>query len=585
MHKKVVAFASPVGELGERLHHLGEAAGVERLAEGFHRVRESIASAGEKLGEFLGPLAALGGLTSLAGLGEIAVKTGELGEQLERASKKIGIGVENLQRLQFAARANEVPVESLETGLTRLNRVIADAASGKNKDAASMFQHLGINLRDARHHLLDAASVFPLLSDAMVKNTDAAIRTRIAMAAMGKGGADMLPMMLAGSEGLRKWGEEAEHVGLLNEEQIGGAARLGESLKMLRLTIDGISNAIGARLSPVLTPLIDHLTDWLQLHREIIATHVEHVVIQLAKAIDSVDWISFLKGVERVVEAVGRFAARTLGLNGTLIALTGIIAAPLISALLNIGAALIGLGMSAVPIALTGFGLLIESTAGLSLKAALALGSLSELAAGVPILGAALEGMSGVFVALGAAIEATPIGWILTGIAAVAFAAYEIYEHWTDLGNFWHGWWDNASATVKAAVLGMVNAISPLLGTVFQLTGLLDARSPAAGLKSSLSALQTHMEGLRLQSLPIATLGPSLALPGGMSGGFGGRAPDIGAMMREAEASRGDFAKGGNLGQIEVIFRDVPRGTRVMVKETGAVSLPANVGYNMRDDD
>lgn len=53
----------------------------------------------------------------------------------------------------------------------------------------------------------------------------------------------------------------------------------------------------------------------------------------------------------------------------------------------------------------------------------------------------ALPALSAAFLAVGGAIEATPLGWILTGIAALGLAAYELYEHWNDIGAWWHNLW------------------------------------------------------------------------------------------------------------------------------------------------
>lgn len=58
-----------------------------------------------------------------------------------------------------------------------------------------------------------------------------------------------------------------------------------------------------------------------------------------------------------------------------------------------------------------------------------------------------LPGLGGAFLALGAAIEATPVGWILTAMAAIAAAAYLIYVNFDKIKAAWN---DFASGGRKA---------------------------------------------------------------------------------------------------------------------------------------
>ena len=46
--------------------------------------------------------------------------------------------------------SEQVESEGLEKGLVKLNKTMVDAATGKNKDVALLFQRMGISLRDSR---------------------------------------------------------------------------------------------------------------------------------------------------------------------------------------------------------------------------------------------------------------------------------------------------------------------------------------------------------------------------------------------------------------------------------------------------
>jgi muramidase (phage lysozyme) len=71
------------------------------------------------------------------------------------------------------------------------------------------------------------------------------------------------------------------------------------------------------------------------------------------------------------------------------------------------------------------------------------LSGLSELAAVVlPALGTA-------FAALGELILATPVGWLIAGVAALALGAYELIEHWGAVANFFKNLWGEIVGAFK----------------------------------------------------------------------------------------------------------------------------------------
>jgi len=63
----------------------------------------------------------------------------------------------------------------------------------------------------------------------------------------------------------------------------------------------------------------------------------------------------------------------------------------------------------------------------------------------------ALPALADAFAALGAAILATPVGWIIAGIAAISFAGYELYKHWDAVKHWWHHLWGDMSDDVTNA--------------------------------------------------------------------------------------------------------------------------------------
>jgi phage-related protein len=56
------------------------------------------------------------------------------------------------------------------------------------------------------------------------------------------------------------------------------------------------------------------------------------------------------------------------------------------------------------------------------------------------------------FALLGLTIEATPIGWIITAIAAIVIGFYELWEHCAAFRNFWEGLWRDIQSVMAPVV-------------------------------------------------------------------------------------------------------------------------------------
>lgn len=335
---------APLRAIAKSVHGLHGAA--EKAGERLGRV-------GEKVGDLLKPLALLGTGLSAAGLIEFAKHAAEYGAQIYDAGLKTGISAEQLSAWHYAAKLSGVEAEGFDKGMVKLNRTLAEAASGKNQEARALFAHLGISLKDAQGHIRGAADVLPLLAKGFALNENPALRARMAMVLMGRAGADMLPLLVRGEGFLEEMGDKARFLGLtLSGDAAKGAKEFEDTWRDLEGATQGLANTVGTKLFPVLRPLIEQLTHWIAANRDLIATGVEKAVKALAAAIGSVDWgrvIHQLAGVARALGAVLEF----LGPTGTALAALAVYIGPLVLAL---GQALVALGGFSIALGLTPLG-------------------------------------------------------------------------------------------------------------------------------------------------------------------------------------------------------------------------------------
>jgi hypothetical protein len=122
---------------------------------------------------------ALAGVTTVGGLAALVDRSISAADAIAKTADKIGVGVEALQELRFAAKASGVEQQTLDMALQRFTRRAAEAAqsTGEAKDALAQ---MGIALRDQSGNLRRSEDLLGDVADAFARIEDPAERVRLA---------------------------------------------------------------------------------------------------------------------------------------------------------------------------------------------------------------------------------------------------------------------------------------------------------------------------------------------------------------------------------------------------------------------
>ncbi|MPZ58434.1 MAG: hypothetical protein GEU91_18465 [Rhizobiales bacterium] len=192
--------------------------------------------------------AAIGGIAVLAIKGAI-----NEADKLGKMAQSIGIPVEELSRLKHAADLSGVSLEGLSKGVARLNRNIVEGAQGLQTPIRA-FDALGIAIRNTDGSLKTVSQILPELAGKFATMRDGPEKTAFAMQLLGRAGADMIPLLNGGAEGLRKMMREADELGLVIDSKTAKAAEdFNDNLTRLARVKDGLILKITAELLPALS--------------------------------------------------------------------------------------------------------------------------------------------------------------------------------------------------------------------------------------------------------------------------------------------------------------------------------------------
>ncbi len=188
-----------------------------------------------------------------AGMVALVKATADYGDQLDAMSQRTGVAVEELSKLQYAAKLSDTSSEALGKGIGNLSKVMVAAANGA-QESGKLFERFEIPLRNADGTVRKTTEVLYDLADVFAAMPEGAEKTNLAMDLFGKKlGAELIPLLNEGSAGLRAMGDEAERLGLvLSGDKAKAAAEFNDSLDRLTETSKGYAYTIGNLLIPVM---------------------------------------------------------------------------------------------------------------------------------------------------------------------------------------------------------------------------------------------------------------------------------------------------------------------------------------------
>ena len=183
----------------------------------------------------------------------------DAGSALVDMSQRTGVGIEALGRISHAAKMSGTDMETVEKSIRKMGVTIDGAFRGK-KEAIKTIEDLGLSLGEL--NTMSPDEQLATIADALAKIEDPGEKAATAMRVFGKSGAELLPMMSGGAEGMQEMYKEAERLGLvMSTENARAAEKFGDAIDTLKSSIMGIVYQVGGALAPTLTLLLERMSN------------------------------------------------------------------------------------------------------------------------------------------------------------------------------------------------------------------------------------------------------------------------------------------------------------------------------------
>lgn len=192
-----------------------------------------------------------------AGAGAFAVQMRSIvnsADETGKAAQKLGMTTEALSGLRYAAQMSGLDAAKLSEGINKLN---AAAANGNEA-----FSAMGLSVKNANGSLKTSDVLLKEVAGKFASYRDGAEKSALAQKLFGKSGAQLIPLLNAGADGITAMTDEARELGIVfSGETAQAAAAVNDNLTRMQKAQEGIVAQITAAMLPTIQNLTDKLVD------------------------------------------------------------------------------------------------------------------------------------------------------------------------------------------------------------------------------------------------------------------------------------------------------------------------------------
>ena len=228
---------------------------VDEASGTFKKVGGQMEELGAKTDSFNEKAKEIGKVMAAAGVavGAFAIssvnKFSEVGDAIEKMSRRTGLSTEAVSILRFAADQTGTSLETMEAALRGM--ALSMDQMGKSSEISERTLR-GFNLSIEDLQAMSPEQRFMALGEAINQIQDPTERSARAMDVFGRTGSELIPFFQEAGGNMEAFTEKARTLGLvMDEETAAKAAKLNDTMGELKAQILGVQLQLGEALMPV----------------------------------------------------------------------------------------------------------------------------------------------------------------------------------------------------------------------------------------------------------------------------------------------------------------------------------------------
>lgn len=245
---------------------------------------------------------------------ELVGAVAENAERLDHAQRITGMSTDHLQELEYAAQRANISTEQLQIGLVHLARTAQGAAQGSGEAAAAFYQ-LGVQFATSDGKVRPMHELLGDVAERIAKMPDGTKKAALAMEVFGRSGAQLIPILDEGPEGLAKLAKEARALGVvMDSTALASGQRFQAAHERMTAAVQGLKNMIAIQLFPTLTQSTEGFVRMISVHRKWLALKLKEAFEFLTRVLAAV-----MRAVRGTVDLFERLWQSGSAVRGVLI--------------------------------------------------------------------------------------------------------------------------------------------------------------------------------------------------------------------------------------------------------------------------
>jgi hypothetical protein len=308
--KGIDKMTAPVRKMG------GAIATFSRRAKArLHTVAKSVGKIGGAFVQAAKKASLIGGV-ALGAVGLLIKKVANAGDELAKFGRVVGFTVEELQEWRHVAGLAGLTNEEFTKGLRTFNKNLGEAKLNTGA-MVTVVKKFDKGFLQQLKTTKDTEKAMQLVIDRLRAMKDPALKAALANAAFGRAGAKMINVADNSAAAIRRQRGEMQKLGTISQKSAEDSEAFNDMLSRLFKSFMGVAQVVAGQLIPVLTPMVEQLTELVVGLRPEIEAWAKAFVATLPERLESMkqgfselvefgrDLVSVFREVVSLSRAVG----------------------------------------------------------------------------------------------------------------------------------------------------------------------------------------------------------------------------------------------------------------------------------------
>ena len=291
INRRIAAMRAPMERLSKQVSRFVDVSGLNTIAKGFASIGRAAMSVLRTLVEIVPVLGTITGAATIAGMAKLVGTYANWSQQLTATADNLGMTTQQLQQFEDATRLAGGKTSDMDEALKALYKTQTDFVRGQaSADQIGWLNRLGINVKDATGQLRSMADLMPEVEQKIAAIKNPADRAAASAALLGDANANLVETFRRSHQSFGAWMTDASRYTELSDKQKDQLEAYSQAQGRIGTAFDHLGQQLSATLAKNFTPLLNHLSEFVEKHTPEIIAAVDHISAEFAAWLEGVDW-------------------------------------------------------------------------------------------------------------------------------------------------------------------------------------------------------------------------------------------------------------------------------------------------------